>query len=132
MNYLELLDQPSTPTTETIDTTKGRDPHLPYSRGELEAYRRECLEPPEGEVYVRAGTLRQCQRCHDLEARGVVVLHCSECDVLTDCHACKRLGVVCGMHFFPEGEDPPGPVIGTEELNERGHLRYRRHGRQKR
>lgn len=61
--------------------------------------------PPlaEGPLYVRAPRELRCERCRDLEARGVAVLLCSECDVLThgpeDCPRCQRLGALCRDHY---------------------------------
>lgn len=53
----------------------------------------------DGHLYIRAEASRQCASCRNLEARGVAILHCSECDVLThgpeDCPRCQRLGARC-------------------------------------
>lgn len=71
-----------------------------YSPAEVEQFRRECIDPPEGEVYVRADGARQCDSCREFARRGVAILHCGTCDLLTDCPACIRLNAPCAEHYM--------------------------------
>lgn len=66
--------------------------------------KRHVLETTKGwpAVYLRAPREQWCPSCRDLEARGVAVLHCSDCDLLMECPACKRLAAPCAEHYRSE------------------------------